>query len=134
MDLTSVTFSFITVLGADVYSVQVSADPTNPSSYQQVAQFTNPSRSAGQNVSQTVNIASRFAGRQLLAWRVGAKDSADPVPPVGGYVFSNIASFTPAQAATAALRAAGRSRLTQLGRPTENGRQSTIIHQGSKHR
>jgi hypothetical protein len=95
-----VTFSWNTVLGADVYSVQVSADPTNANSYQEVAQFINPSRTAGQTVSRTLNIANRFAGRALLSWRVGAKNSQDRTPPQGGFVFSNVASFTPQQAGT----------------------------------
>jgi hypothetical protein len=95
VDLSSVTFTFTTVLGADLYSVQVSANPTNPSSYQQVAQFQNPSKTAGRSVSLTANIAGRFAGRTLLAWRVGARNSSDAVPPVGGYVFSDPLSFSP---------------------------------------
>jgi hypothetical protein len=95
VDLTSVTFTFTTVLGADLYSVQVSANPTDPNSYQQVAQFQNPSKTAGRSVSLTANIAGRFAGRTLLAWRVGARNSSDAAPPIGGYVFSDPLSFSP---------------------------------------
>src|SRR5207237_7477957 len=81
IDLTNVTFTWTTVAGADTYVVQVSADPTNPNSYQEVARYLNPSRSGNQSVSRTVNIAARFAGRTLLAWRVGAKNSQDARPP-----------------------------------------------------
>lgn len=95
VDLTNVTFTWTTVAGADLYSVQVSADPLNPNSFQEVARHQNPSRTGGQSVSRTVNIANRFAGRTLLAWRVGARNSADAAQPVGGYVFSNIQSFSP---------------------------------------
>ena len=70
------TFTFTTVAGADLYSVQVSANPTDPNSYQQVAQFQNPSKTAGRSVSPTANIAGRFAGRTLLAWRVGRATAA----------------------------------------------------------
>jgi len=95
VDLTNVTFTWTTTPGADTYSVQVSADPTNPNSYQEVAKYLNPSRTGNLSVSRTVNIAARFAGRTLLAWRVGAKNSSDPKPPVGGYVYSLIQSFSP---------------------------------------
>jgi hypothetical protein len=95
VDLTNVTFTWTTVAGADRYSVQVSADPLNPNSFQEVAQYINPSRTGGQSVTRTVNIANRFAGRTLLAWRVGARNSGDAAAPVGGYVFSDVKSFSP---------------------------------------
>ena len=103
MNLTRVTFTWTTVLGADVYSVQVSADPTNSGSYQEVAQYVNPSKSLGQSISRTVDISNRFAGRSLLAWRVGARNSQDLTPPLGGFVFSDIKSFTPQQAGAASV-------------------------------
>jgi hypothetical protein len=105
VDLTAVTFTWTTVFGADVYSVQVSGDPTNPNSFVEVASALNPSRTAGVTLSATVNIASRFAGRPLLVWQVGAKNSQDGnAPAPNGYVLSDVRSFTPAQAATASVR------------------------------
>jgi hypothetical protein len=105
VDLTAVTFTWTTVRGADVYSVQVSGDSTNPNSFVEVASALNPSRTAGVTLSATVNIASRFAGRPLLVWQVGAKNSQDGnAPAPNGYVLSDVRSFTPAQAATASVR------------------------------
>ena len=95
MDLTNVTFTWTTVAGATEYSVQVSADPLNPNAFQEVARVPNPSGSAGQTLSRTVNIAQRFAGRTLLAYRVGARNAGDPARPVGGYVFSDVKAFSP---------------------------------------
>ena len=103
VDLTNVTFTWTSVAGADVYSVQVSADPTNPGSYQPVAQYINPSKSGGQSISRTVDLSNRFAGRALLAWRVGARNSQDQTPPLGGYVFSDIKSIIPQQAGAASV-------------------------------
>ncbi len=95
VDLTNVTFTWTTVAGANLYSLQVSADPLDPDSFQEVAQVAWPSRVGGQSISRTVNIANRFAGRTLLGARVGARNSTDAQPPVGGFVFSNIAGFSP---------------------------------------
>jgi hypothetical protein len=95
VDLTNLTFTWTTVAGANEYSLQVSADPLNPDSYQEVARVPWPSRVGGQSLSRTVNVANRFAGRTLLGARVGARNSTDGRPPVGGYVFSNIAGFSP---------------------------------------
>jgi hypothetical protein len=95
VDLNSVTFTWTTVAGADVYSVQVSADPLNTNGFQEVARYQNPSRAGGQTVSVTVNLANRFAGRTLLAYRVGARSSADAAAPVGGYVFSDVKAIIP---------------------------------------
>jgi hypothetical protein len=95
VDLASVTVAFTTVAGADFYSIQMSADPTNPNSFQEVGRFLNPSRVGGQTATVTVNVANRFAGRTLLLLRVGAKNSSDAAPPINGFVFSNIISLVP---------------------------------------
>lgn len=93
--LGSVTFTWTSVAGADVYSIQVSADPTNPNSFVEVAQALNPSRTAGQTISRTIDLSRRFAGRTLLVYRIGARSSADKNVPVDGFVFSNPLAVTP---------------------------------------
>jgi hypothetical protein len=96
VDLTNFTFTWTTVAGANEYSLQVSADPLNPDSYQEVTRVPWPSRVAGQSLSRTVDISARFGGRQtVLGARVGARSTTDAQSPVGGFVFSNIAGFTP---------------------------------------
>ena len=84
-DLTEVTFTWNAVDLADEYVLQISLDslflPTNTKTFTLNGSFPN-----GTSLSQTVNVAQTFpppasGGILTLHWRVGARNTQDPVPP-----------------------------------------------------
>jgi hypothetical protein len=96
VDLTALTFTWKSVEGADVYVLQVNAEPQRVDSYREVARILNPSRAGGLTMKRQINLIQQgYPAQAPLAWRVGAASSQDGAPPLDGYVFSNIAGFSP---------------------------------------
>lgn len=97
VDISNVTFRFLSAQGADEYIVQVSDNPgfpsnrtvTIPLSYK----LTNPDVGGQILTIPNQNLSGRFNG-QTLYWRVGYRYSRDINPPEGGWVFSQVRSFT----------------------------------------
>jgi len=84
-DLTEVTFSWNAVDLADEYVLQICLDglfmPTNTKTFTVTGSFPK-----GTSISQTVNVAQSIpppsgGGMLTLHWRVGARNTQDPVPP-----------------------------------------------------
>jgi hypothetical protein len=96
IDLSAVNFQFTSVAGATSYTVQVATDAGFQSG-QEVTRVANADALGAELLSTgPLNLVSRFGGRTLLFWRVGAINSRDGATPVGGGVFSLARSFSPA--------------------------------------
>jgi hypothetical protein len=96
VDLLRLNFTWKSVEGADIYVLQVNAEPLRVDSYREVARILNPSRAGGLTMKQQINLVQQgFPAQSPLAWRVGAAYSQDTAPPLEGFVFSNIAGFSP---------------------------------------
>lgn len=100
VNLNSVTFRFLSAGGADEYVVQVSDQPTFPSGRTltlTVPLLANPQQDgqrvtlANQNLSPFAQSIGNTTGP--FYWRVGYRNSRDTVPPVGGFVFSDLQTF-----------------------------------------
>ncbi|MFN4180307.1 MAG: hypothetical protein ACK4I8_08335 [Armatimonadota bacterium] len=98
VNITNVTFRFISAQGADEYIVQVSdrtdfppnRTVTIPLGYK----LPNPDIGGQILTIPNQNLSGRFAVSQTLYWRVGYRYSRDINPPEGGWVFSQVRSFT----------------------------------------
>jgi hypothetical protein len=98
VDITSVTFRFLSAQGADEYIVQVS-DRTDFPANRTVTiplgyRLPNPDIGGQILTIPNQNLSGRFAAGQTLYWRVGYRYSRDINPPEGGWVFSQVRSFT----------------------------------------
>ncbi|MCS7263643.1 MAG: hypothetical protein NZ805_02280 [Armatimonadetes bacterium] len=98
VDITNVTFRFLSAQGADEYIVQVSDNPTFPSN--RTVTIPLPQRLPNPDLGGQIvtianqNLSGRFGTGQILYWRVGYRYSRDISPPEGGWVFSQVRSFT----------------------------------------
>jgi hypothetical protein len=100
--LDTATFTSQTVAGADEYQIQVSKSRSfGLISASPVAKLSSPA-----GTTQTYQFPEGQIERQLsldltepqtLFWRVGARNSTDALRPLGGFVFSAVASFTTAE-------------------------------------
>jgi hypothetical protein len=101
VDLNAVSFRFLSAGGADTYIIQVSDQPNFPAGRtltinlpllanpQQDAQFvTTPPQNLLPFAQSIGNTTGPFY------WRVGYRNSQDAQPPVGGFVFSEVQTFT----------------------------------------
>jgi hypothetical protein len=101
VNLNAVSFRFLSAGGADTYIVQVSDQPNFPAGRtltinlpllanpQQDAQFvTTPPQNLLPFAQSIGNTTGPFY------WRVGYRNSQDAQPPVGGFVFSEVQTFT----------------------------------------
>ena len=103
VNLGSVTFRFLSAGGADEYIIQVSDQPNFPSNRTltlTVPLLANPYQDA-QVITTTPQNLLPFAqsiGNTTgpFYWRVGYRNSQDVAPPIGGYVFSEVQTFTAA--------------------------------------
>lgn len=97
VNINNVTFRFISAQGADEYIVQVSDNPNFPAPRTVTIpsqRLPNPDIGGQEIVIPNQNLAGRFAAGQTLYWRVGYRYSRDINPPEGGWVFSQVRSFT----------------------------------------
>ncbi len=104
VDITNVTFRFLSAQGADEYIVQVSDHPNFPANrtveFRAPSSLPNPDVGGQLIVIPNQNVASRLSAKgiavsvgQTLYWRVGYRYSRDVQPPEGGWVFSRVQSF-----------------------------------------
>lgn len=96
VDISNVTFKFLSAQGADEYIVQVSDSPGFPSNRTVTIPlgYRLPNPDGGQTLTiPNQNLSGRFAAGRLY-WRVGYRYSGDINPPEGGWVFSQVRSFT----------------------------------------
>jgi hypothetical protein len=98
----NVTFEFQPTAGADEYQIQVSVDPSFPPNNRFASQVIRDTRQ-GITLSQTFTnlIVPGAALNIAIYWRVGARNSRDPLRPQGistsnddGFVFSQAQTFT----------------------------------------
>ncbi len=101
VNLGSVTFRFLSAGGADEYIIQVSDQPNFPSNRTltlPVPLLANPYRDAQEIIVANQNLLpfAQSIGNTTgpFYWRVGYRNSQDAAPPVGGYVFSEVQTFT----------------------------------------
>lgn len=98
VDISNVTFKFLSAQGADEYIVQVSDSPGFPSNRTVTIplgyRLPNPDIGGQILTIPNQNLSGRFAAGQTLYWRVGYRYSRDINPPEGGWVFSQVRSFT----------------------------------------
>jgi len=98
VDISNVTFRFLSAQGADEYIVQVSDNPGFPAN--RTVQIPLPYKLANPDIGGQVlvianqDLSGRFGAGQTLYWRVGYRYSRDISPPEGGWVFSRVRSFT----------------------------------------
>ncbi len=104
VNLTNVTFRFLSAQGADEYIVQVSDQPTFPANrtveFRAPTLLPNPDIGGQPIVIPNQDVAGRLAAKgvtvtagQTLYWRVGYRYSRDIQPPEGGWVFSRVRTF-----------------------------------------
>jgi len=98
VDISNVTFKFLSAQGADEYIVQVSDSPGFPSNRTVTIplgyKLANPDIGGQILTIPNQNLSGRFGTAQTLYWRVGYRYSRDVNPPEGGWVFSQVRSFT----------------------------------------
>lgn len=98
VDIKNVTFKFLSAQGADEYIVQVSDSPSFPPNRTvQIPlpyKLPNPDRGGQLITIANQDLSARFSAGQTLYWRVGYRYSKDVNPPEGGWVFSQVRSFT----------------------------------------
>ena len=98
VDISNVTFRFLSAQGADEYIVQVSDNPGFPANRTvQIPlpyKLANPDIGGQDLVIANQDLSGRFGAGQTLYWRVGYRYSRDISPPEGGWVFSRVRSFT----------------------------------------
>ncbi|MEZ8220462.1 hypothetical protein GG496_000629, partial [Candidatus Fervidibacteria bacterium JGI MDM2 JNZ-1-D12] len=98
VDISNVTFKFLSAQGADEYIVQVSDSPGFPSNRTVTIplgyKLANPDIGGQILTIPNQNLSGRFGTGQTLYWRVGYRYSRDVNPPEGGWVFSQVRSFT----------------------------------------
>jgi len=101
VNLNAVSFRFLSAGGADTYIIQVSDQPNFPSNRTltlTVPLLANPYQDA-QMITTTPQNLLPFAqsiGNTTgpFYWRVGYRNSRDAHPPIGGFVFSEVQTFT----------------------------------------
>lgn len=100
VNLSAVTFRFLSAQGADEYVIQVSDQVTFPSNRTltlTVPLLPNPNQNAqlvtlaNQNLLPFAQSIGNTTGP--FYWRVGYRNSRDATPPEGGYVFSELQTF-----------------------------------------
>lgn len=97
VDISNVTFRFLSAQGADEYIVQVSDNPTFPAA--RTVTISLPYRLPNPDLGGQVitipnqNLSGLFGVGQTLYWRVGYRYSRDISPPEGGWVFSQVRAF-----------------------------------------
>lgn len=104
VNITDVTFRFLSAQGADEYVVQVSDRPDFPPN--RIAELPLPNKVSNPDIGgqplvlANQNLALRLAAKgisitagQVLYWRVGYRYSRDISPPEGGWVVSRVRSF-----------------------------------------
>ncbi|MCS7191433.1 MAG: CsgG/HfaB family protein [Armatimonadetes bacterium] len=98
VNIANVTFRFVSAQGADEYIVQVSDNPAFPAAQTVTIplrdRLPNPDIGGQEIVIRNQNLSGRFRAGQTLYWRVGYRYSGDFRPPEGGWVFSQVRSFT----------------------------------------
>ena len=100
----NVTFEFQPTAGADEYQIQVSVDPSFPPNNRFASQVIRDTRQ-GVTLSQTFTnlVVPGAALNTAIYWRVGARNSRDPLKPQG-IISSNDDNFVFPQAQTFTLR------------------------------
>jgi hypothetical protein len=101
VDLNAVSFRFLSAGGADTYIIQVSDQPNFPAGRTltiNLPLLANPQQDAQVVTTPPQNLLpfAQSIGNTTgpFYWRVGYRNSQDAQPPVGGFVFSEVQTFT----------------------------------------
>ena len=101
VNLNAVSFRFLSAGGADTYIIQVSDRPNFPAGRTltiNLPLLANPQQDAQVVTTPPQNLLpfAQSIGNTTgpFYWRVGYRNSQDAQPPVGGFVFSEVQTFT----------------------------------------